>query len=51
MDQILLIWIFLGIAVLAIITAILRWTFRVNERINQNTEIIRLLKKLAGEHE
>jgi len=37
------------LAALAIVTTVLRWTFRVNEKFDQNKEIIRLLKKIAGE--
>jgi len=44
-----LLYIFLFALVLAIMVALLRWVFRVNEKFNQNTEIIRLLRKLAGE--
>lgn len=49
MDNILILSVLLFLAALAIIVAVLRWTFRVNEMYNQNAEIIRLLKKLAGE--
>lgn len=51
MDQLFLLSIFLFLLALAIVTAVLRWTFRVNEKFNQNAEIIRLLKKLAGEYD
>lgn len=51
MDQLFLLWIFLIVGGIAITVAILRWALRINERFNQNEEIIRLLKKMAGERD
>jgi F0F1-type ATP synthase assembly protein I len=37
--------------VILIVVSVLRKVFKVNEKFAQNEEIIRLLKKMAGEHD
>ena len=54
-DEYMIKFIIIGLLILIILLGLLRevicWFYKINERSKQNAEIIRLLKKIAGEYD
>ena len=54
-DEYMIKFVIIGLLILIILLGLLRevicWFYKINERSKQNAEIIRLLKKIAGEYD